>query len=63
MKVREILKRLTADGRVEVRTKGSHHQFTHPTKLGTITVAYSSRNTDVPVGTAKAILKAAGLED
>ena len=38
MKVRDILKKLRADGWVIVRQKGSHRQLQHPTKPGTVTV-------------------------
>lgn len=62
MKVRELLTRLKNDGWREVRTKGSHLHFTHPTKPGLVTVAFHGRNADIPIGTARAILKAAGLE-
>jgi hypothetical protein len=34
MKVRDILKRLKADGWESVAMVGSHEQFTHPTKPG-----------------------------
>lgn len=38
MKVREVLTLLEADGWFLVRTKGSHRQFKHPEKNGTVTV-------------------------
>lgn len=38
MKVREVIERLESDGWYLARTKGSHRQFKHPTKLGTVTV-------------------------
>lgn len=38
MKVREIIKRLEEDGGQLVRTKGSHRQFHHPKKSGTVTL-------------------------
>jgi len=43
------------------RTKGSHRQFKHPTKRGTVTVA-GKPNIDVPPGTLNSILKQAGLK-
>ncbi|MBU1261484.1 type II toxin-antitoxin system HicA family toxin [bacterium] len=39
MKVKEIIKMLEDDGWQLVRTKGSHRQFKHRTKVGIITVA------------------------
>ncbi len=62
MKVREILKRLRADGWVQIKTRGSHRQFKHPTKPGKVTVA-GKPSVDIPPGTLNNILKQAGLED
>ncbi len=39
MKVRKILKLLRDDGWQQVRQRGSHRQFQHETKPGTVTVA------------------------
>ena len=36
--VKEIIRRLEADGWSLVATKGSHRQFTHKTKTGRVTV-------------------------
>jgi predicted RNA binding protein YcfA (HicA-like mRNA interferase family) len=47
------------DGWVLTRTKGSHRQYGHPVKPGTVTVAGKS-NLDVPPGTLNSILKQAG---
>lgn len=44
-----------------VRTKGSHRQFQHPTKQGTVTVA-GKLNVDMPLGTLNSILKQAGMK-
>jgi predicted RNA binding protein YcfA (HicA-like mRNA interferase family) len=62
MKVREVLKRLEQDGWYLARTKGSHRQYKHPTKPGTVTIAGQS-SVDVPVGTLKSIWKQAQLEE
>ena len=62
MKVRDVLKKLEVDGWVIVRTKGSHRQMKHPTKLGTVTVA-GKPNVDVPIGTLKSIWKQAQIEE
>ncbi|MEH2042780.1 type II toxin-antitoxin system HicA family toxin [Nostoc sp.] len=62
MKVREVIKRLEADGWYLARTKGSHRQFKHPDKPGTVTVA-GKPNVDVPIGTLKNIWRHAQLEE
>ncbi|MDX1421072.1 MAG: type II toxin-antitoxin system HicA family toxin [Rubricoccaceae bacterium] len=61
MKVRDIIKQIEADGWVHTRTKGSHRQYKHPTKPGTVTIA-GKPNLDVPKGTLHSILKQAGLK-
>ena len=61
IKVQELLARLEADGWHQVRQKGSHRQFHHPTKRGTVTVA-GKANVEVPRGTLNSILKQAGLK-
>ena len=44
-----------------VRTKGSHRQFHHPVKPGTVTISGNPSKT-VPPGTLNSILKQAGLK-
>ena len=61
MKVKELIKRLEADGWAQVRQRGSHRQFKHPTKPGTVTVS-GKPNIDVPSGTLNNVLKQAGLK-
>ncbi len=61
MKVRELIKFVEKDGWVLVRTKGSHRQFHHPTKTGTVTVA-GKESIEVPPGTLNSVLKQAGLK-
>ncbi|MBN2197419.1 MAG: type II toxin-antitoxin system HicA family toxin [Polyangiaceae bacterium] len=39
MKVRDVIRRLQEDGWTQVRQRGSHRQFKHPTKLGLVTIA------------------------
>jgi predicted RNA binding protein YcfA (HicA-like mRNA interferase family) len=60
MKVKELLKLLEGDGWYLVRTRGSHRQYKHPNKSGTITVA-GKPGVEVPKGTLNAILKQSGL--
>lgn len=61
MKVREVITTLEADGWQLVRIKGSHRQFRHPIKPGTVTVA-GNLGIDVPIGTLGSIWKRAGLK-
>ncbi len=42
MKPRDVIRALEADGWREVRSKGSHRYFRHPTKPGIVTVAMHS---------------------
>ncbi len=60
MKVREILKRLRIDGWRLVRQNGSHRQFQHGSKPGTVTVA-GKPGEDLHPKTAASILKQARL--
>jgi predicted RNA binding protein YcfA (HicA-like mRNA interferase family) len=43
-----------------VRTRGSHRQFHHLTKSGTVTVS-GKLSIDIPTGTLNSIFKQAGL--
>jgi len=52
---------LEADGWFQVRMKGSHRQYHHPNKPGTVTVA-GKPGIDVPSGTLSSALKQAGLK-
>jgi predicted RNA binding protein YcfA (HicA-like mRNA interferase family) len=60
MDSRQVIQRLKQDGWRLVRSKGSHHQFKHPTKPGLVTVPHPRR--DLPRGTVRAIFKQAQLE-
>ncbi|MCP5347254.1 MAG: type II toxin-antitoxin system HicA family toxin [Gammaproteobacteria bacterium] len=62
MKVKDLIKLLEDDGWSLDRTKGSHRQFKHPTKPGTVTVA-GKPSVEVPPGTLNAILKQSGLKN
>jgi len=61
MKVREVIRLLQQDGWCHVRTRGSHRQFQHPAKSGTVTVA-GKLGLDIPPGTLNSILKSSGLK-
>lgn len=62
MKVREVLQRLKDDGWIQVKSKGSHRQFKHPTKPGRVTVSGKPGDT-LPPGTLASIFKQAGWSD
>ncbi len=61
MKVRDVLRLLLDDGWYLARSRGSHHQYKHPTKTGRVTVP-GSGNDDLAPGTLNSILKQAGLQ-
>jgi len=61
VKVRELVKLIEKDGWYRVRTKGSHHQYKHPTKPGLVTVPGNPGDGLAP-GTVNNILKQAGLK-
>lgn len=55
MKVKELLKELEEDGWQLVRMKGSHRQYKHPSKPGTVTIA-GKPSVEMPKGTLNAYL-------
>lgn len=61
IKVHDLISRLEADGWFLVRQKGSHRQYHHSAKAGTVTVA-GKPSVDIPPGTLNSILKQAGLK-
>ena len=63
MKYRDVIKLLEADAWFLERTVGSHLQFRHPNKSGTVTVPSGGKlGNEVPPGTLNSILKQAGLK-
>jgi predicted RNA binding protein YcfA (HicA-like mRNA interferase family) len=56
-----VIKLIEADGWRLVRQTGSHRQFHHPSKAGTVTVA-GKLSTDVPPGTLGSILRQARMK-
>ncbi len=60
-KLKDVVSLLEADGWFQVRQRGSHRQYHHPTKPGTVTVS-GKPSVDVPPGTLGSILKQAGLK-
>ena len=63
MKYRLLIKMLTEDGWVLERTVGSHMQYRHPQKPGTVTVPGGGKlGKEVPPGTLNSVLKQAQLK-
>lgn len=62
MKVREAIRLIEADGGYLVATRGSHHQYKHPTKPGRVTIA-GKPSDDLAPGTRNSIMKQAGLKE
>jgi predicted RNA binding protein YcfA (HicA-like mRNA interferase family) len=60
MDSRTVIAMLRADGWFQVRQKGSHIQFRHPTKAGRVTVPHPRK--DVPIGTLRSIGEQSGLK-
>lgn len=61
MKTRDLIDLLHANGWRQIRMRGSHRQFQHPSRTGTVTVA-GKPGEDVPPGTLQNILRQAGLK-
>lgn len=60
MKVRDIIKRVEADGWFEVHQVGSHRQYRHPLKPGRVTIA-GKPGDEPPKGTVKSIFRQARI--
>ncbi len=60
-KVAEAIRLVERDGWVLVRTSGSHRQYKHPEKRGTVTIA-GQESKELAQGTWNSILKQAGLQ-
>jgi predicted RNA binding protein YcfA (HicA-like mRNA interferase family) len=61
MKVRELVRLLEKEGWRQVRQRGSHRQFQHPIKPGTVTVS-GKLGVEIPQGTLRSALKQAGVK-
>lgn len=54
---------IETDGWILDHQTGSHLQYRHPTKPGTVTIAAGGKmSRDVPEGTRRSILRQAGLK-
>jgi predicted RNA binding protein YcfA (HicA-like mRNA interferase family) len=62
VKVRELIRLLEQDGWYLARTRGSHRQYRHDSKPGTVTVS-GKLGVDIPIGTLRSALKQADLLD
>jgi predicted RNA binding protein YcfA (HicA-like mRNA interferase family) len=63
VKYRELVRMLEQDGWLLERVAGSHMQYRHPTKPGTVTVPGGGKLArDVPPGTLSSVLKQAQLK-
>ncbi|MDA8362781.1 MAG: type II toxin-antitoxin system HicA family toxin [Gammaproteobacteria bacterium] len=60
MNSRDLIRELEADGWQLARVRGSHHQFKHPRKAGTVTIPHPKKA--LGIGLVKAIRKQAGLK-
>ena len=61
-KVRDAIRLVARNGWQLVRTRGSHRQYRHPDKPGTVTVA-GKPSDDLPPGTWNSIMKQSGLKE
>ena len=61
VKVRDVIKKIQADGWSLKRTRGSHRQYAHAVKKGLVTVPGHPSDELAP-GTLNSILKQAGLK-
>ncbi|NJO81900.1 MAG: type II toxin-antitoxin system HicA family toxin [Blastochloris sp.] len=61
MKVRDIIRVIERDGWYFVRQRGSHRQYHHPVKAGTVTVS-GHPSDDLPRGTERNILRQAQID-
>ncbi len=60
MKIRDMIALIEAKGRRRVRTRGSHRQYHHPERPGTVTIA-GKPGKDLSQDMIGSILKQGGL--
>jgi predicted RNA binding protein YcfA (HicA-like mRNA interferase family) len=61
MKVREVIRLIEKDGWYQIRSRGDHRQYKHPTKSGLVTIS-GNQGRDMPPGTLNSVLKQSGLK-
>lgn len=59
MRSRDIIRKLKKAGWIEVRQAGSHKQFRHPERGGTVTVPHPKA--EMAIGTVRSIEKQSGV--
>jgi len=57
-----VIRLIEDDGWFMVRINGSHRQYHHPSKTGTVTIS-GNPGVDMPKGTLNSVLKQSGLKD
>lgn len=62
-KFKDLMKIIEKDGWYIVRQRGSHKQYKHNIKTGTVTIACHNINDEALAVTASSILKQAKLKD
>lgn len=62
LRIRELIRLLERDGWRLARTRGSHRQYKHPEKPGTVTIA-GHEGDELAPGTLNSVLKQAGLKE
>ena len=61
-RVKDAIRLVERDGWRLVRVRGSHRQYRHPDKPGTVTIA-GKRGDDLPRGTWASVMKQAGVKE
>jgi len=61
VKLKDLIELLENDGWFLLRQRGSHRQYHHPEKSGTVTVS-GKASVEVPPGTLNSVLKQAALK-
>jgi predicted RNA binding protein YcfA (HicA-like mRNA interferase family) len=56
----EVIRRIQAAGWSQVRSKGSHRHFKHPSRPGIVTVPHPKK--DLPIGTLRSIERQSGVK-
>jgi len=61
MKVRDVILMIEKDGWILARTRGSHRQYRHPAKSGTVTISGHPAD-EVHPKTERSIFRQAGIK-
>ena len=60
MKSKDVIQAIEAEGWYLIRSRGSHHHFAHPDRLGILTVPHPKA--DLAIGTIKSIERQSGVK-